>query len=411
MTNFLRLSNISYIILSFSLGIILGYSLLDSKIVTNKNIYEEKDGNKIFKDLNSEKLLKVYNLLNNNFINPEKLTLENLEEWLIRGVLYSSEDPYTDYFNEEQSMKFKKDMQGDFEGIGAVLEKRKNLLYVVEVLPKRPAAITGLLPGDIIISVDENDIKDNTIWETVLKIRGKKGTNVTLEVIREGEIKEFIVTRDNIHVDNVSLSWKGEEKDIALIEISQFGDTLISEFHDIFLEMQKIDYKGIIIDLRYNGGGYMEGAIKLSSYFLPKNTKILQIESNKGIEDVFYTDNQKFKDVKTPIIILINKGTASASEILTLALTENNRAKTLGEKTFGKGVIQQIYPLDFSKQEFVKITIAKWLSSKGLNVTEDKPIIPNILVEWDRSLDKNKDFSLERYDPQLERALEEINKN
>ncbi len=364
--------------------------------------------------LHSDKLQKVYSLLTKNYYKPEDITDEKIEEWLIRGILYSVEDPYTDYFNEKQSDEFKKEMQGDFEGIGAVLEKRKKNLYITEVLKQRPAAQAGLLPGDIIIKVDDKPVINETIWETILRIRGKKGTKVTLTILRNGEEKNISITRSNIHVENVTFKLIGKKKDIAYFNISQFGNTLEDEFSKVYKEFythkSQNPVTGIIIDLRYNAGGLLDGAVNLASYFLPENDIIVKIQTNKGIESILRSQKLSIfsgvqKDINTPLIILVNKGTASASEIFTSALTEHKRATVVGEKTFGKGVVQQIFPLGFSNNEFVKITIAKWLTPHEKNLTNDHPIIPDETVTWDKSKMTDQEFQ-NKYDPQLEKAIQ-----
>ncbi len=390
------------------------------KPVSIKNISDTSE-NTLVNKLATPKFKKVYSLLKRNYYQPEDITDEKLEEWLIRGILYSVEDPYTDYFNEKQSDEFKDEMKGDFEGIGAVLEKRKKNLYITEVLKKRPAALSGLLPGDVIIEVDKKSVKDETIWETILRIRGEKGTDVTLKIVRNGEVKDIVITRANIHVENVTFEMVGsnpENKNIAYFDISQFGDTLNDEFATVYKQFLQIKSKknvsGIILDLRYNGGGYLDGAVNLASYFLDTNLTVLKIETNKGIESVLRSKNLSVfsgvkKDTKTPIIILVNGGTASSSEIFTGALQEHKRATVVGEKTFGKGVVQQIFPLGRGSDEFVKITIAKWLTPNEKNVTHENPIIPDEIVEWDRSEMTDEEFATE-YDPQLEKAIEMLEK-
>ncbi len=379
------------------------------------NLEKSEKSNKLFEELSDKKFKKVYSLLKRNYYQPEDITDEKIEEWLIRGLLYSVEDPYTDYFNEEQSDEFKDEMKGDFEGVGAVLEKRKKNLYVTEVLKKRPAAKAGLLPGDIIFEVDEKSVKDETIWETILRIRGEKETDVVLKIVRNGEVKDVKITRANIHVENVTFDFIGKNKNIAYFDIAQFGDTLNDEFEKAYKQFSvKKNLSGIIIDLRYNGGGYLDGAVNLASYFLPENAVVLKIETNKGIESVLKSKKLSVfsglkKDITTPIIILVNGGTASSSEIFTSALKEHKRATVLGEKTFGKGVVQQIFPLDLATEEFVKITIAKWLTPNEKNVTHENPIIPDEIVEWDRSKMTDEQFANE-YDPQLEKAIKILEK-
>jgi carboxyl-terminal processing protease len=384
----------------------------------NYEFLEKSERKEISDIVGLEKADLAYSLLQKYYNEPGDISPEKIEEWLVRGILYSTEDPYTDYFNEEQGEEFEKSMAGDFEGIGAALEKRKGQLVIEEVLKGRPAAKVGLLPGDVIIEVDDEEIGDESIWDTVLKIRGEKGTVVKLGVYREGEsgMLDFEIVRDTIHVESVEFSWKGENSDIAVFEISQFGDEMIAE---MIKSLEKVEERkssgqkisGIIIDLRYNGGGYLTGAVDLASFFLPENTKVVRMEerSQEGVD--FFTQKSffSFSDTQTPLLVLVNGGSASASEIFAAAIAEHKRGKIVGEKTFGKGSVQQIFPLEKNPNEFIKITIAKWLTPQGKNFTHEEPLLPEVEIEWDYSAmtDEQKENN---YDPQMEKAVEILDK-
>ena len=385
---------------------------------------EKDDKSSVTEKISLEKVNQVYSLLkkyDNDFPN---LSNEKLEEGLIRGLIFSLDDPHTNFFNEKQGDDFEKDMAGDFEGIGAVLEKQNKNLVITEVLKGRPAAQAGLLPGDIILKVDDKSVEDETIWETILRIRGEKGTKVALEIFRPGknESENFLTitpTRDTIHVESVEFSWKGKNSDIAVLEISQFGDEMITELEKNLKKIQEKKEKGekisgIIIDLRYNGGGYLTGAVDLASYFLETHTKIVSIESRNVENNQEYFTKKSllrydFLDTKTPLLVLVNGGSASASEIFAGAIQESKRGKLLGTKTYGKGSVQQIFPLEENPNEFVKITIAKWLLPSGRNITHEEPLTPDIEVEWKRN-EMTDEQRAKKYDPQMEKALEELAK-
>jgi len=378
-----------------------GTGVLFERSQTPSSSIELSLGGSSWNGISFEKLETVKKLLETHYVSPELITPQKMEEWMIRGVLYSVEDPYTDFFNEQQSQDFSKDMQGDFEGIGAALDKQKGKIVITEVMKGRPAAEVGLLPGDVIFSVDGETTEKETIYQAVERIRGKKGTTVSLEIYRNGEMKKFDIVRENIHVENVSFEMKN---DIALFEINQFGDTLEDEFEKAFQEMQKNNPKGIILDLRYNGGGYMDGAVALASYFLPENTKVMSLKEGQKQDEASFSKVQRLKDLNTKMIVLVNGGTASASEILAGALRDNKRSIIVGEKTFGKGVVQQIFPLSLGSDEMAKITIAKWFTPNGQNVTHENPIVPEKEISWDKSVmtDAEKE---KKYDPQLEASI------
>lgn len=385
-------------ILPLSAGISTGVLMERSGVFSEKSLENT--------EISLEKIEQVKTLLENNFVEPEKITPEKLEEWLIRGVLYSVEDPYTEYFNEKQSEDFAKNMQGDFEGVGAALEKQKGQVIITEVMKNRPAANAGLLPGDIIVSIDEKTTEKETIFETVKRIRGAKGTVVHLEIYRNGEVKKFDVMRENIHVENVTFEMKGN---IAVLEVNQFGEPLEQEFKEAFRAMQSQNPKGIIVDMRYNGGGYMDGAVALASYFLPEKTKVLGMKEHNTPEEEYFTKKQDVQDFKTPVVVLVNGGTASAAEIFAASLQEHKRATIIGEKTFGKGVVQKMFPLSKGSDEMVKITIAKWLTPNGKNITHENPLEPDKIVEWDRTLDTDEQKK-QKFDPQMEKAIAILSK-
>lgn len=375
----------------------------------SKSLLTSSEKKDILTIINLEKVNTVYSLLSKYYVSSESIEAKKLEEGLINGIIYAIDDPYTQFFNDEQSEEFKQSMKGDFEGIGAVLEKQKKLLTISEVLKGRPAADSGLLPGDIILKVDDKELNDESVYDSVLRIRGEKNTVVTLEIYRPSKSKKIVIpiTRATIHVESVTLEWKGENKNIAVFEISQFGDEMIKEFKKVFYTAIDNKPKGIIIDLRYNGGGYLSGAVDLASFFLPPNTKVVTVKDKQENEDISYTSVQLKQSLETPVIVLINGGSASASEIFAGAISDNKRGKLLGEKTFGKGSVQQIFPLSDKTNEEIKITIAKWFTPSGKNPTQDDPMTPDIIVEFDRTemTDQQRE---EKYDPQLEEAINQL---
>ncbi len=402
---FVALTSIMPLCAGFASGVLFQQYRETTQSPSSAAILSETSG-ETWNGVSMKKLGQVENLLKKNYINPQDITSEKLEEWMIRGILYSVEDPYTEYFNEKQSEEFSKNLQGDFEGVGAALEKQKEKVTITEVMKGRPAADAGLLPGDIILSVDGKTVENETIYKTVDRIRGKKGTTVELEIYRNGEVKKYNITRANIHVENVTFEMKG---DIGVLEVNQFGETLEDEFKTAFKEMKAKNPKGIVVDMRYNGGGYMEGAVALASYFLPERTKVMSMqERDKPVKDSF-TTVQSLNDTTTPMVVLVNGGSASAAEIFAASMQESNRAQLVGEKTFGKGVVQQMFPLSFGSDEMVKITIAKWLTPSGKNVTHDEPLTPDVLVKWDKS-SMTDEQKATKHDPQMEKAIALLSK-
>ena len=317
----------------------------------------------------------------------------------ISGMLKSLGDPYTTFMNPEEAKQFSEDMKGEFDGIGAEIEAGDGYLVIVSPLEGSPAEKAGLKPSDIIAKIDGNDVSEMTFYEAINKIRGNKGSTVALTIIRNGskEPKEYQVARDTIVVKSVSYEMKGN---IGYIKINQFGDDTLDLVKQAVDFIIKKNAKGLVIDLRNNPGGYLQDAVDIASLFLDKD-KIVVIERGKnGSENVSKTTlNPKITDKK--LVVLVNGGSASASEIFTGAIRDNKRGIAVGEKTFGKGSVQTMETLKDGSE--VKITIAEWLTPNKVQIHK-KGIEPDIKVGL-----TDEDQKAGR-DPQLDKALEEANK-
>jgi carboxyl-terminal processing protease len=317
----------------------------------------------------------------------------------ISGMVSSLGDPYTFFMTPEEANRFNTDLKGQFEGIGAELEPKEGYLVVVSPLASSPAEKAGIMPNDIITKIDGVDVGGLNFYDAVDKIRGKKDTVVALTIVRSGfsEPKEFKVTRGTIVVKSVNYEMKG---DIGYIKMTQFGDDTVELMNEAVDNINKKNPKGIIIDLRNNPGGYVEDAVSIAGMFLDKGKVVVMEKGKDGTKNSSQTTTvPKMKD--TPMLILVNDGSASASEILSGALQDYGRAKLVGIKTFGKGSVQSVNELKGGAQ--VKITIAEWLTPNGRQINKIG-IEPDIKVEL-----TNDDKSAGR-DPQLDKALEELRK-
>jgi len=317
----------------------------------------------------------------------------------ISGMVSSLGDPYTFFMTPEEANRFNTDLKGQFEGIGAELEPKDGYLVVVSPLASSPAEKAGIMPNDIITKIDGVDVGGLNFYDAVDKIRGKKDTVVALTIVRSGfsEPKEFKVTRGTIVVKSVNYEMKG---DIGYIKMTQFGDDTVELMNEAVDNINKKNPKGIIIDLRNNPGGYVEDAVSIAGMFLDKGKVVVMEKGKDGTKNSSQTTTvPKMKD--TPMLILVNDGSASASEILSGALQDYGRAKLVGIKTFGKGSVQSVNELKGGAQ--VKITIAEWLTPNGRQINKIG-IEPDIKVEL-----TNDDKSAGR-DPQLDKALEELRK-
>lgn len=342
----------------------------------------------------------AYNKLQEKFIDKSKITNQEIIYGAIAGMTNSLGDPYTDFFDPKQAEKFEQDLSGSFGGIGAEIGVKKDLLTIISPLKNTPAEKAGLKPGDIIVKIDGKDSTNITAEEAVSLIRGKKGTSVTLTIIRDdwNNTKDIKIIRDTIKIPSVEWSLKNE--DIAYIQMYQFNDVLSSDFRSIVFEILKSPAKKIILDLRNNPGGYLETSQEIAGYFLQNGQTITIEDFGKDKEQKIYKAKGKSDLIKYPIVVLINEGSASASEILAGALRDNRDVKLIGEKSFGKGSVQEVVILPGGS--FLKITIAHWLTPKGDYISE-VGLAPDIKVEI------TEDDINEERDPQLDKALEIVN--
>jgi len=315
----------------------------------------------------------------------------------ISGLLSSTNDPYTVFLSQKDNQRFKEDIQGEFNGIGVEITQKNNLPTIVAPLSDSPAEKAGLKAGDIILEVDGAKTTEIGFDETINKIRGKDGTTVKLKIAREssGDPLDFTVTRSKIVVKSVEWSKKNiKEKDISYIKIRQFGDDTSALFREASKDAATNKNKLMVIDLRNNPGGYLETAVDIASYFIPDGVVLTEKGKNDQKKDYVAVGHSTLKDFK--VMILTNEGSASASEILAGALRDRKNSQLIGDKTFGKGSVQEL--IDLSDGSAVKITIAKWFTPKGQQINGEG-LSPDIKISDDAKTDK---------DEQLDEALKII---
>lgn len=341
-------------------------------------------------DLSTEGLQEIYDQLKKNY--DGEVDAGKVLDGLKKGAVTSVGDSYTEYMNAEEAKEFNSVLDGKFEGIGAELAQQDGVITVVSPIKDTPAERAGVQPQDIIAEIDGTSTVDMTVSEAVKHIRGEKGTDVKLVLIRGGEKIELTITRDTIDVPSVK--WK-TEGDIGIIEIGQFSsDTteLVEKAAKEFKDGGTV--KKIILDVRGNPGGLLSQAVGVSSVWLDSGKTILQ---EKRGEEVIATEVAKGKPALkgVPTIVLIDEGSASASEIVAGALKDNGVAKLIGEKSFGKGSVQQV--IDLKGGGVLKVTIARWYTPGGRNIDKEG-IEPDVMVERTPDDVKNK------RDPQLDAA-------
>ena len=340
----------------------------------------------------------VWDILHNRYVDKGGLDTQELIYGAIDGMVNTAGDPYTVFLKPKESEEFKEQIRGAFSGIGIEIGLRKNILTIIAPIKDTPAARAGLLAGDKILKVDDKSTEGMKLDEAVSLIRGPKGSKVMLTITHDGldKTKEVIITRDTIKIPAVD--WKLLDEDVAYIEIFTFNNNVDSEFKKTAQEIADSKAKKIILDLRNNPGGLLDSAVNIAGYFLDTD-KIVTLEKfGDGRENQFRTQpNGQLKNY--PVIVLINKGSASASEILAGALKDNRGVLIVGETSFGKGSVQEV--LELPKKASLKVTIAKWFTPNGVSINENgiKPDIEVKRTEEDINADK---------DPQLEKARELI---
>lgn len=342
---------------------------------------------------------EAYHKLGEKFVDKEKFNIQKMIYGAISGMVKSLEDPYTIFLPPEETKKFIEDVTGRFEGVGMEIGIRKGQLQVIAPLEGTPAQRAGLRAGDKILKINETPTADLTIDEAVSLIRGPKGTEVTLTIFREEweKTKEIKIVREVIEIP--SLKWELKEGEIAYLKLYQFSEKAGFDFRIAAIEILNSPAQKIILDLRNNPGGYLEVAQDIAGWFLERGQIVVIEDFGKEKEKKEYKAKGNSKLLPYPIVVLINQGSASGSEILAGALRDNRGILIIGEKSFGKGSVQELEELRGGSS--LKITVAKWLTPKGELIT-DKGLEPDIKVEM-----TDEDYEKER-DPQLEKALEII---
>ena len=327
---------------------------------------------------------------------------EKLKEGAIKGYIEGLDDPYTEYISKEDMEDYLTDATGNFVGIGIymVQDTETNKIMVLAPIKGSPAEKAGILPGDLIVSVDGVTYTAEEMTVASSKIKGEVGTAVKIEVLRGNETLNFELTRENIKVNPVE--GKKLENNIGYIEFSSFDDGTAEEFKTKFEELQEQGIKSLIIDLRNNGGGIVDEALKIADYILEKDDVILYEVDKNEKETVEKSKNDPI--INMPIIILTNENTASSSEILAGALKDYGKAKIVGTKTYGKGVIQQLLTLPDGSG--LKITSEEYLTPDKTKINEIG-IEPNEEVKLPDSV-KNVLTVEEKDDTQLQKAIEMV---
>ncbi len=402
-------SSISSKILGFGLGgfFLVGAALLggiylgQEEIVTFKGaenlvsipLNSSNANSDLPSDLNYDGVEEIYDSLRRNF--DGELNEEDLINGIKRGLTSATGDPFTEFFNVSDAEAFTASLDGTFVGIGAELSQDDNQnIIVVSPLEGFPAEAAGLRPQDIIAQIDGEDTAGFTVTQAVQAIRGEIGIDVTLTVVRgNSEVLDITITRDTIDIPSVTSSI---ENGIGILDIAQFSDDTYDLANAAAQEFRDQDVSGVIVDVRGNPGGFLEQATRISGLWLDDDKVAVDIRSDGESQQTLNANGSR-RLQGLPTVVLINGGSASASEIVAGALSDNGVATLVGTQSFGKGSVQNLNEL--SDGELLKVTTARWFTPNGINI-DDEGISPDEVVEI------SEEQFLADEDPQLDRALE-----
>jgi carboxyl-terminal processing protease len=378
---FITLSWLIIIALIFFIGLFIGLKknpnvdqILDIVATTQASEGDEEEAK-----INFDPYWKAWNLLNQKFIDIEDIDAEDKLWGSIKGLAESMGDPYTTFFTPEETKSFENSINGEFGGIGIEIDIEDGYLTIVTPLKNTPGEEAGLIPGDIIAAVDGLNTFEMTINESISMMRGKKGEPVILTIWRDSVDDPFDVEiiRDVIHVPAIETE---VVNGVFVIHFYSFSSDSQAEFEDALDELLLKKYDKVLIDLRNNPGGFLDTSIEIASWFLESGKIVVSEEFKDETKNKHYRskgyDIKKFHDFE--LGVLVNRGSASASEILSGALKEHGVATIYGETTFGKGTVQEFIPI--TKETALKVTTSRWLTPDGTSIS-DGGLDPDIETE------------------------------
>jgi carboxyl-terminal processing protease len=379
----------------FYLGIAVG----QGRIALGRDaIFHKSENKQLPAHLSFSDVDTLYNSLKDNF--DGQLDVNKLLDGLKTGLANAAGDPYTEYLNAHDAKDFSDQLNGTFTGIGAELSKdtTNNTIIVVSPIAGFPAEKAGLKSKDIIIEVDGKSTSDISVSEAVNRIRGPKDTHVKIKVIRDGSQQlEFDIIRQEITIPSVET--KTLNGNIGYIKISRFAEDTSGLARDAAQKFKQAGVKGVVLDVRGDPGGLLDAAVNVSSLWLNNQTVLTERRGN----EVIRTYNSQGSPVLNgiPTVVLINEGSASASEITAGALHDNHAATLMGVKSFGKGSVQQL--INFNDGSVLKVTIAKWYTPGGININKNG-------INPDKEVKRSDDDIKNGRDPQLDTAVQQLSK-
>jgi carboxyl-terminal processing protease len=344
---------------------------------------------------------KVWNIINEKSPEASKISDQARVYGAISGLVSSLNDPYSEFFSPDEAKMFQDDIAGNFSGVGMEVGIKDKILTVISPLKDTPAYNAGIKSGDKILKIDTKVTSNLSIDEAIKLIRGKEGTTVTLTIFRYGERepREIKIVRGTIDVP--TLETKQRDDGIFIITLYSFSENSANLFREAIHKFVDSNSNRLILDLRGNPGGYLDAAVDIASWFLPAGkTVVIEDYGGNTKQNVYRSKGYNLFHNKLKFVILIDGGSASASEIVAGAMQDNGIAKLVGEQSYGKGSVQEV--VDVTPDTILKITIAKWLTPNGTSISE-KGLTPDYVVPMTQ-----KDFDA-KLDPQMDKAVQVIN--
>lgn len=375
----------------FFSGVYIGYAhkpaadKINSVIHKDSSISEEVDFNVFW---------KAWTIMNNKFAGADKVSAQSRMYGAIKGMLESFNDPYTTFFPPSENTIFESEISGTFGGVGIEIGTKEGILTVIAPLKNTPADQAGIKSGDKIIAINGITTKDLNTDNAVDLIRGKIGTEVELTIYREGfsEPKIFKIIRSNINIPTVDVEMLEDEK-VFIIHLYNFSAQSPELFRKALDQYIKSGYSNLLLDLRGNPGGYLDAAVTIGGWFIPEGKTIVkEVGKTPETVNIHTSKGPVIFPSKSKLIILVDKGSASAAEILAGALSEHNIGILAGEQTFGKGSVQEVIKLTHDTS--MKVTVAKWYTPKGISISESG-LSPSVKIPYTVSKD-SKDIQLNK---------------
>ena len=346
-----------------------------------------------------KKLAEITSLIQNNYY--QDVSQEQIEEGVLHGAVLALGDPYSAYMNVEEKQSYNESLEGAYVGIGVLTTFNSDWQAVIaQVYNNSPAQKAGLQKGDIFVAVDGQKINTTStkdLQEVTGKIRGEAGTSVEITIERNGQEMSFTVQREEAHITYVTSRMLANN--IGYIKIDEFSGSALEEYQQAVAQLQEQGMQAMILDLRDNPGGFVDYAVEIADELLPQAT-IISVRDKNGNEKQYTSDS---KSMDFPMAVLVNQNSASASEILTVALKENQRAAIIGEKTYGKGIIQSHFNLSWGG--YLKLTTASYYSPDG-NAIHEVGVMPDIEVSLPEEIQNDPSLLTDETDTQLQKAIE-----